>query len=96
MARNKLKVIFRKCKDGGSIIAFLPELPANYGNIESYMHVGQHSEASIEFYRDGTIPAYEEDYKNLLEELESIYYDEDLCVYHRLQYNDLRSKAWRR
>lgn len=42
---NKIKVILRKNKDG-DMIAFLPEIPANYGNIMSYMHIGQHGEAS--------------------------------------------------
>lgn len=45
---KKVKVIFRK--NGNDILAFLPEIRVNYGNIMSYMHIGQHSEASYDFY----------------------------------------------
>ena len=48
---DKVKVIFRKDKEG-NIIAFLPELRVNRGNIMSYMHIGQHSEASYQFYTE--------------------------------------------
>ena len=40
---DKVKVIFRKNKDG-DVIAFLPELRVNHGNIASYMHIGQHND----------------------------------------------------
>lgn len=46
---DKVKVIFRKNKHN-DVIAFFPEVRVNYGNIMSYMHTGQHSEASYEFY----------------------------------------------
>ena len=36
---KKVKVIFRK--NGNDILAFLPEIRVNYGNIMSYMHIGQ-------------------------------------------------------
>ena len=48
---DKVKVIFRKDKEG-NIIAFFPELRVNYGNIASYMHIGQHSEADYWFYKE--------------------------------------------
>ena len=48
---DKVKVIFRKDKEG-NIIAFLPELRVSHGNIMSYMHIGQHSEASYQFYEE--------------------------------------------
>lgn len=35
-----------------SLVLFLPENAANYGRIECYAHVGQHSEASTEYMRD--------------------------------------------
>lgn len=56
------------------IIAFLPDEPANPGNIMSYMHVGQHGEASIAFMRD-CIPAALEDYRDLKAELKYIGYE---------------------
>ena len=89
---EKVKVIFRKTKDG-EIIAFLPEASANFGNILSYMHVGQHGEASYEFYKD-TKKATEKEYKTLLKELQSIYNDCILVVKQKLYYNDL-TKAWK-
>ena len=89
---EKVKVIFRKDREG-NVIAFLPELRVNHGNIMSYMHIGQHSEASYQFYTD-TKKANETEYKSLLEELKRIYDDCVLVVKQRLYYNDLVNKAW--
>lgn len=90
---NKVKVIFRKDRDG-NIIAFLPELRVNRGNIMSYMHIGQHSEASCWFYKE-TKKADESEYNSLLDELERIYDNCTLVVKQRLCYDDLVNKAWR-
>lgn len=87
---GKLKVIFRK--KGNDVIAFLPEIRVNHGNIMSYMHIGQHSEASYDFY-NGTKRATEEEYKSLLEELKQRYDDCILEVKQRLCYDDLL-KSW--
>ena len=89
---DKVKVIFRKDKEG-SIIAFLPELRVNHGNIMSYMYIGQHSEASYQFYTE-TKKANESEYNSLLDELKSIYDDCILVVNQRLRYDDLVYKAW--
>ena len=77
---------------GNDVIAFLPEIRVNYGNIMSYMHIGQHSEASYDFY-NGTKKATEEEYKQLLEELKQRYDDCVLEVKQRLCYDDL-IKSW--
>ena len=90
---NKVKVIFRKDKEG-NIIAFLPELRVNHGNIASYMHIGQHSEASYWFYKE-TKKADESEYNSLLDELERIYDNCTLVVKQRLCYDDLVNKAWK-
>lgn len=94
---EKIKVIFRKAKNPYTneyeIVAFFPEIDANYGNILSYMHIGQHSEASVEFYKE-TSKATREEYKSLLEELTALYDDCELIVKQRLNYKDLY-KAWR-
>lgn len=87
---EKLKVIFRKV--GNDVIAFLPEIKVNHGNIMSYMHIGQHSEASYEFYTN-TKKATEDEYKSLLEELKMRYNDCVLEVKQKLCYNDLL-KSW--
>lgn len=89
---EKVKVIFRKTKEG-EIIAFFPEASANFGNILSYMHIGQHAEASHDFYM-ATKKATEKEYESLLKELKSIYNDCILVVKQKLYYNDL-IKAWK-
>ena len=88
---DNMKVIFRKTKEG-EIIAFLPEVLCYHGNIMSYMHIGQHSEASLEYYHN-TEKASENEYTELLTELTEIYNDQTLEIKQRLYYNDL-TKAW--
>lgn len=94
---EKVKVIFRKVKNPYTneyeVVAFFPEVEANYGNILSYMHIGQHSEASVDFYREASMITQEE-YKPLLEELTALYDDCELVVKQKLYYKDLY-KAWR-
>ncbi len=84
---RKVKVIFRKDRKG-NVIAFFPEIKAIYGNIMSYIHIGQHSEASYEFYTE-TKKATEEEYRPLFNELKGIYDDCILVVKQRLCYDDL-------
>ena len=90
---DKVKVIFRKDKEG-NIIAFFPEIEVNYGNIMSYMHIGQHGEADYFCYKE-TKKADESEYNSLLNELKSIYDDCILVVKQRLCYDDLVNKAWK-
>lgn len=87
-----MQVIFRKDKATKQIVAFLPECPVNYGNIMSYMHIGQHSEASIEYYHSTERPTKEE-FLPLLNELQEIY-EEDIQIRHRLDYDILRKSWW--
>ena len=89
---GKIKVLFRKTKDG-EIIAFFPEMTANYGKMMSYMHIGQHGEASIEFYWE-TKKAAEDEYRPLLEEMKAIYDDFELVVKQKICFKDLY-KAWK-
>lgn len=86
------KVIFRKDKETKNIIAFFPQFTANYGNIVCYQHVGQHGEASYDFYKD-TLKATQNEYNDLLVELEQQGYD-DLRVTTRLYYEEL-IENWR-
>lgn len=78
-----MKVIFRKFKDDGEIIALFPEEPGTTDPMacSSYMHVGQHGAAS-EGVVDATCPAREEEYADLLAELGQIGYD-DITIVHR-------------
>jgi hypothetical protein len=82
-----MKVIFRKDKKTNDIIAFLPEASVNHGNIMCYMHVGQHSEASYNYYKS-TIKANESEYLPLFSELNNIY-DNELIMKEKLNYQDL-------
>ncbi len=54
------KVIIRRCKkEPKTLIAFFPDAEVNSGMILSYEHIGQHSEASLEFYYKDTKPLKE-------------------------------------
>lgn len=88
-----MDILFRKDRKTNEVVAFIPESIVNYGKILSYMHIGQHSEASLEYYWE-TVKATEEEYKPLLEELENIVYNDDiLTVKKRLNYDKL-SDVW--
>ena len=76
-----VKVIFRKFKDGGDIIAIFPEIPAtlNAAECESYQTVGQHGACAPDgLIREATVPATPDEYQALKEELESIGYKLDI------------------
>jgi hypothetical protein len=69
--KTETRVIFKMID--GECIAFLLDCPAYPGYVMSYMHVGQHGEASIEFFRECKL-ATETEFEDLREELESIGY----------------------
>lgn len=53
MAKTYIKYI-AKWEGGakqGNAVLFFPEYAANLGNIVCYAHIGQHSEAALEYYR---------------------------------------------
>jgi hypothetical protein len=77
-------VIFRKLRDG-DVVALLPTLPGteNIDTCNSYMHIGQHSPASLAIIED-TKPAKPKEYRDLLTELISLGHD-DLKIYVRYQ-----------
>ena len=97
-------VVFRKEKNptedeifyGNDVIAFIYAngMPVRYGNIMCYQHIGQHSEASLDYY-NSTKPATPDEYADLLAELKSIYDDVNLVVRRKIDYNILRNE-WRR
>jgi hypothetical protein len=72
----KTKVVFRKFRDGGDLIALFPD-EINYpnGNCESYQRIGQHGAADYGHCISITVPAHPFEYKALQKELESIGYD---------------------
>ena len=75
--KYKTTVIFRKFRKGGDIIALFPLINANddKGCCESYQHVGQHGAASYGLTDAYTIPATENDFRELKRELEGIGYN---------------------
>lgn len=81
---EKTAVIFRRWKGGnGGIIALFPEIPADIHGyyVLSYEHIGQHGAANYSGVIARTVPASEEEYCNLKQELESIGYV--LAVYQK-------------
>ena len=89
---EKVKVIFRKIKDG-QVIAFFFFFFVQRENIMSYMHIGQHGEASLDFYYS-TKKANPQEYEPLLNELKAVYDDCILTVRQKLNYRDLLT-AWK-
>lgn len=63
------RVIFRTWKKAPqTVVALLPDVPANPGRVMMYEHVGQHGEGDPAIIQD-TRPAKEEEYLPLLKEL---------------------------
>lgn len=70
---EKYRVIFRKDRKSGEVIAFFPEsYNKRTGKMLCYAHIGQHSEADIIYYWT-TKKASPEEYRNLFIELQNIY-----------------------
>lgn len=76
MDKSLDKVIFKKAYDRKFkewyIVAFLPEATANRGYVMSYMHVGQHGEASYDYYLSCR-PATRKEYMPLKREMEKLF-----------------------
>lgn len=76
---SKVKVVFRKFKDSGEVIAIFPEINWDaYGAVTSYMHVGQHGGADRYQIATKTVKASPDEYANLLAELKSIGYEPEI------------------
>ena len=90
------KVIFKMARyDDGKRepIAFLPGAPANPGNIMSYVHTGQHGEASYDFYIKQCSPCAKKDYAVLKKEMEK-FFGYRFKIVHRISRKDCES-AWK-
>ena len=85
----KQPVIFKKDRKMGEVLAFFPDTindgSCNPGNIMCYAHNGQHDEASIDYFHECR-PCSEEEYAELLTELEGIYDDCELVVKRRASF----------
>ena len=67
-------VLFRKYQNG-EVVALFPDIPFdNKGNVSCYSHIGQHSAADYEDVIADTLPAREQEYRHLLEELKKARY----------------------
>lgn len=88
-----VQVVFRMSKNPytkeDECVAFFINLPAKYGYISMYSHIGQHDEASLEYYQS-TKKASPEQYKELYKELQSVYDDCTLEIKQSMNYNTLR------
>ena len=90
-----MDVVFRRYPEGDVIALFCASGPdCNAGNVMSYMHVGQHGEASRQLGRNLKLATAEE-YAPLLRELQSIYKPEPIRPVTRL-YAMPRKKKWDR
>lgn len=82
------KVIFRKAKNPYTndydVMAFFPDIEANYGKIVCYEHMGQHGEADLMYYWHNTKKATPEEYADLYRELTELVGYEDLKVMQKL------------
>ena len=92
MTKPLQKVVYRYWQK--EVIALLPALHANFGNIVIYARMGQHSEADSFITRAGRL-ATPEEYAPLHRELTGIYDDCRLIIQKRVQHSDLR-KGWKR
>ena len=90
-----LEVVFKKDRDDGEVIAFFPQSvsdgSANDGMISCYAHMGQHQEASLDYFK-ACKPCSEDEYDGLLNELESIYDDTKIVVKQNMRYRKPRRK----
>ena len=76
---EKTKVIFRKDKKDGDIIAVFADDKQNNNMIGCYVHLGQHTTMSIDYYNE-TVPATPEEYSDLKKELEDIGYNVEVVT----------------
>lgn len=89
---NKTKVIFRRARGEGEVIAIFPELPGDdnpYRTCLSYVHFGQHGAIGAD-YTEWTVPVSLATYAPLMAELQSIGYDLKVCK--RANYKDLQAR----
>lgn len=88
----KTKVIFRKWRDTGDIIALFPQDPGDASpyTCSSFMHVGQHSSADPAYLiRERTVAAKPAEYRELAHELRAAPYLYQLDIRQRIGRADL-------
>lgn len=83
--KHKTEVIFRKFKDNGDIIAIFPYIVGFRGEVQFYMHVGQHGDSDYCGLLSRTKLATPKEYIALKRELRSIGYN--IKVIQKRNYN---------
>jgi len=69
-----MKIMFRKFKITGDVVALMPEFLDADGFVTTYMHVGQHGAGDYDYLLKITVPAKPEEYEELYRELKQIGY----------------------
>jgi hypothetical protein len=87
-----LKVMIRKFKSTGELIALFPTEFHYHNECSSYLIVGQHGGANYEHVLKQTCLANKNEQKIMLKELKKVGYT-DLKVSYRRQYDDI--EMWR-
>jgi hypothetical protein len=95
---NKTKVIFRKFKDDGQIIAIFPEELGTYSpyTSSSYMSIGQHSSCDPVSLISVTKLAKKSEYKDLARELTNLGYNLQIITRYRHSFLEVRRKELNR
>lgn len=77
MHDEKVKVVYRRWRDTGTLIALFPELPADYRGIycDAYETIGQHGGADYIGVIQATKPASTSEADDLAKELSRIGYN---------------------
>lgn len=72
------KVVFRKYKDNGAILALFPEVDEGNYKCSCYERIGQHGSADYQHCISITKPAKPDEFESLKKELESRGYNLDI------------------
>lgn len=93
------KVIFKMARyddrrQGEEVVAFFPGASANRGMVMCYSHVGQHCEASYDFYLKNCRQCPAKEYAPLKKELEDLF-GYRFKIMKRMTRKDLE-EVWRR
>ena len=80
-------------KHEGDVIAFLVDTERN-GTMMCYQHIGQHSEATYQFYYDECEECDFEEYEPLLKELYQVGYDDLVVVMGRSRFINYLEIGW--
>lgn len=79
-----VRVVFKKDRKTGEIVAVLPEGKGGSLMVSCYTHEGQHSACSVGYLQTEVVSADESEYRPLLEEMRSLYGETKLIIGKRL------------